>query len=71
MPASSKSNRKLDFIDALAHFLVDDQGRKSIELEVGKSWANEWAAVRNSLPTLGYATHAEAVKFLTEFLMSR
>lgn len=59
---------KEEFIKALAVYLVKDQARKSIELEMQKPAAEEWAALRSLTPLFGYPTVEEAVTVLTEFL---
>lgn len=51
-------------IDAIAHLLVDDVGRKSIDLQLQKPYAQEWARVRSLTSIKGYATFEEAVKCL-------
>lgn len=51
-------------IDAIAHMLVDDQPRKSIDLQLQKPYAQEWAKVRNLTSIHGYATFEEAVECL-------
>ena len=56
------------FIQALALYLVGDQAKKGIELQLGKESAKEWAALRNATPLSGYPTVAEAEKALTQFL---
>ena len=65
---SSKAERKRIFIRRLAEFLVGDQVRKSIELQVGKESGKEWAALRGATPLFGYPTVEEAEKVLLEFL---
>lgn len=62
-----KSKRDL-FIRALAEYLAGDQALKSIELEMGKPSAKEWAKLRNWSPLFGYPTVEEAEKQLSEFL---
>ncbi len=61
-------DRKQDFIQALAEYLVADQARQSIMLEMGKPEAKIWARVRNTTPLMGYPTVEKAVVVLTEFL---
>ena len=56
------------FIHRLAEYMVKDQAMKSIELEMGKPSAKEWAAMRSLTPLHGYPTVEEAEKVLTEFL---
>lgn len=59
------------FIRALAEYLVNDQARKSIELEMGKPCAVEWAKVRNLSPVRGWATVDEAVASLHAALVAK
>jgi hypothetical protein len=61
-------NKKQEFIRALAEYLVGNQARKSIELEMGKESAVEWSKLRNKTPLFGYPDADEAEKILTEFL---
>jgi hypothetical protein len=63
-----RMGRKAIFIAALAKYLVGDQVRKSIELEMRKESALEWCALCTASPLQGYPTIEEAVKVLTEFL---
>ncbi len=51
-------------IEAIAHFLADDQARKSIDLELGKPYAKEWAKVRNLTSIHGYVSVEEAIECL-------
>ena len=60
--------RKAAFIRALAEFLSTDLGRKSIELEMGKDSAREWAKLRSTTPLFGYQSVEEATQVLTTFL---
>lgn len=61
--------RKKLFVRTLAKFLVEHEGRKSIELEMGKELAKEWAELRSATPLHGYYSDIEeAVKELEEFL---
>lgn len=62
------AERKKQFIHELAVFLVGNQARKSIELEMGKESAKEWARLRNATPLFGYPTVEEAEAQLSEFL---
>lgn len=66
--AEPKTDRKAEFVRALAEYLVGDQARKSIELEMGKESAKQWAKLRGAAPLMGYPTVEEAEKILTEFL---
>ncbi len=56
------------FIHELAIFLTERQAKKSIELEMGKEHAAEWAKLRSATPLFGYPSVEEAEKQLTEFL---
>jgi hypothetical protein len=60
--------RRKAFIRALAEFLCGDQARKSIELQMGKPHASEWAALRSASPIQGWADVDEAEETLTSFL---
>jgi len=68
MSNNSRLEKKRRFIRALAEFLAGDQARKSIELQMGKDHAKEWAALRSACPLHGYPTVEEAEQELTEFL---
>lgn len=59
---------KVLFIKQLAQFLAGDQSRKSIELQMGKSSAKEWAELRNLTPLFGYPTMEEAEQTLADWL---
>ncbi len=61
--------RKLEFIDTLAEFLVNDQASKSIQLQMQKPMALEWAKLRKHTPLSGYTTVEEAKLILREFLL--
>lgn len=56
--------RKPLIIRALAEYLVRDQARKSIELEMGKPYAKEWSVLRGTTSVRGYPTVEEAIKAL-------
>ena len=56
------------FICRLAEYMAKDVAVKSIELEMGKPPAKEWARLQNLTPLCGYPTVKEAEKVLTEFL---
>lgn len=60
--------RRDAFIKALANYLVRDQAKRSIQLEMGSSDAKEWAEMRSLTPLMGYPTVDEAVQVLKEFL---
>ena len=62
---------KKRFLHQLAVFLVGDQAKKSILLEMPtmvRDLAEEWAALRDETPLFGYPTVEEAEEILTEFL---
>ena len=65
---SSRLECKAAFIKALARYLVEKQAMKSIELQMEKESAKEWAALRSATPLFGYPTVEEAEAQLTEFL---
>jgi len=60
---------KEEFIKELAKYLAGGQAKKSIELEMGKESAKEWAALRSKTPLFGHPTVEEAEKTLREFLL--
>lgn len=62
------TDAKKNFIHILAEYLVADQALKSIELEMGKKSAKEWAELRSATPLFGYITTEEAEVILTKFL---
>lgn len=64
----TNKERKDRFIQALAEYLVADQAKKSIELQMGKESAKQWLNLRSMTPLFGYPTVEEAVETLTEFL---
>jgi hypothetical protein len=64
----NRAEGKRLFVRALAEFLAGDQARKSIELEMGRPHALEWAALRHRSSLSGYPTVDEAERALTEFL---
>ena len=64
----SRHSLKAMFIRELADYLVKDQARKSIELEMGMVSAQEWARLRGKTPLFGYPTIEQAIVQLTNFL---
>ena len=62
------ATRKAEFIAALAKYLVEDQARKSIELQMGQESAKEWAHLRSLTPLSGYPSVEEAQEELEDFL---
>jgi len=60
---------KKEFIRILAEFLVGNEAKKSIELQMGKESAKEWSKLRGATPLFGYYPDVEkAIKELEEFL---
>ena len=59
---------KKAFIAALAEYLVGDQVKKSIHLQLGKESAVQWSKLRGLTPLHGYPTVEEAQKILEDFL---
>ena len=60
---------KKEFIRILAEFLVGNEAKKSIELQMGKESAKEWSKLRNATPLFGYYPDInKAIKELEEFL---
>jgi hypothetical protein len=57
---------KKKFIKRLAEYLVKDQARKSIQLEMGGPDAKEWASLRSLTPIKGYPTVEEAEQVLIQ-----
>jgi hypothetical protein len=55
------------FARRLAEYLAGDQARRSIELEMGRPGAVEWAELRGLTPLAGYPTVDEAEKALLAF----
>lgn len=62
------TERQREFVHHLAVFLAGDAARKSIDMQLGKPYANEWAALRNSTPLVGYPSVEEAEQQLIQFL---
>lgn len=56
------------FIEKIAKYLVENQVHKSIELQMGKASAKEWAEIRGTTPLFGYPTVEEAIEQLKKFL---
>lgn len=67
MPGMDNDLRKR-FIRALAVYLVGDQVKKSIELQMNKESALEWQHLRCATPLFGYPTVEEAIVVLDKFL---
>ena len=60
--------RKEFFADAVAEYLVGDQARMSILLQMGKPEAQAWAKIRGLTPLMGYPTVEEAKALMRQFL---
>ena len=56
------------FLQGLAEYLVGGQALKSVELQMGKVSAKEWATLRNLTPLAGYPTVLEAKEILRMWL---
>jgi hypothetical protein len=69
MNVYSKDEAKKRFIDALAEFLVSDQAKRSIMIEMGNEDALKWARLRNATPLAGWPTVDQAKETLSEFLL--
>lgn len=65
---TTRNLRKEAFILALAEYLAGQMGMKSIELEMGKPHAAEWARLRDAANLLGWLSVAETEKHLKELL---
>jgi hypothetical protein len=63
------NTRKQLFIDAMAEYLTRDLAKRSIEIEMGKLDAQEWAKIYNIVGLGGYAKKEDAVKAMKEFLV--
>lgn len=59
---------KEKFIKELAKYLVENQVQKSMELQMGKESAKEWANLRGFSGLHGYPTVEEAEEHLKKFL---
>ena len=57
-----------EFVMALADYLVGDQVKQSIDLQMGRESAKKWAELRNVSPLRGYPSVEEAAKELREWL---
>ncbi len=62
------NEQKHRFVRALASFLAGGAAMKSIALQMGKQWAQEWAALRQETPLSGWCTIEEAEQQLAQFL---
>lgn len=65
-------DRRRQFVAELAKYLVKDQVRKSIELQILSpnvaAWVLEWRDVREASTLFGYPTVSEAEESLWKFL---
>lgn len=68
-PRTSDRVRKKDFVKVLAEYLVGDQVRRSIQLEMADPDAKLWARMRGLTPLLGYPDVEEAERQLAEWLL--
>ena len=66
--SEENDGRRKVFIMELAEFIAGNQARKSIELQMGKESAKEWAKLRGASPVFGYGTVDEAYEVLLDFL---
>lgn len=73
----TNAEKKKEFIEKLAHFLADNQGGKSVLLQLEYQrmssdprpcLAKEWATLRSMFPVPGWSTYEETLKNLTDFL---
>jgi hypothetical protein len=62
------NQRQKQFVRALAEYLAGSSARKSIELQMGKESAKEWATLRSATPLSGWVDVPEAEIVLTKFL---
>jgi hypothetical protein len=69
MASMSKPDRDR-FISALAKFLTEDAARLSIKLQMGRTEAKRWAALRETTPLFGWPSEEEAEKTLQEWFAS-
>ncbi len=60
--------RKARLIRLLAEYLSGEPARRSIELEMGKPDAQQWAQMYNAAGVIGYATVEETERLLTELI---
>jgi len=60
--------QKQRFLKALAVYLVRDQAKHSIGLQLGREDSLVWRDVRSNTPLFGYPTEAEAETVLSSFL---
>lgn len=63
-----QTQAKQRFVRALAEYLSADLGRKSIELQMRKPEATDWATLRGATPLTGYQTVDETERELGAFL---
>lgn len=63
--------RKRAFVAVLAKFLAGRQAEKSVALELGNEWAEQWAELRAASPLFGYVGVEEATAILETWLLRR
>lgn len=62
------TRQKQRFVRALAEYLSADLARRSIELQLGKPDARQWAKLRGETPLAGYQDVDETERVLGAFL---
>lgn len=62
------TQQKQEFVRALAVYLAADLARRSIELQMGKPEAKQWANIRGTTPLRGYQDVDETEQVLGAFL---
>ena len=66
---SQKLERQQNFVKELAQYLVGNEARNSIGLQMGKESAKEWLRLRSATPLFGYYPDIERAEAeLYEFL---
>lgn len=63
-----QTQQKQRFVRALAEYLTADLARRSIELQMGKPEAKQWAKLRGETPLRGWGDVDEAERELGQFL---
>lgn len=63
-----QTEQKQRFVRALAEYLSADLARRSIELQMSKPEAQQWAKLRGETPLRGYQDVDETERVLGEFL---
>jgi hypothetical protein len=62
------NSKQAKFIKILAKFLATEEGRKSIELQLGTSYGKAWSDLRGSTPLFGYYDDAGGLERAEEEL---